>query len=78
MTRKTELPHNLLTLLTLQSGKGLEFHAMPIGTIETVIQVVLELVYGRADGMPNSLQSVVVCDCYTLRNLYISHKDTII
>jgi hypothetical protein len=28
----------------------------------------LELVYGRADGMPNSLQSMVVCDCETLEN----------
>jgi hypothetical protein len=70
--------HPLLTLLThltfrftLQSGKGLKFHAMPIGTIETVIQVVLELVYGRADGMPNSLQSMVVCDCYSLENLCV-------
>ena len=28
----------------------------------------LKLVYGRADGMPNSLQSMVVCDrnvCYS-------------
>jgi hypothetical protein len=44
---------------------------MPIGTIETVIQVALELVYGRADGMPNSLQSVVVCDCYALENIHV-------
>jgi len=50
----------LLTLLTplarlrftLQSGKELEFHAMPIGAIETTIQVIIELVYGRADGVP--------------------------
>jgi hypothetical protein len=63
----------LLTLrFTLQSGKGLKFHAMPIGTIETTIQVIMELVYGRADGMPNSLQSMVVCDYSCLDKLMSS------
>jgi hypothetical protein len=37
-----------------------EYDDMPIGTIETIIQVILELVYGRADGMPSFLQSVVL------------------
>ncbi|OAF59913.1 hypothetical protein VC83_03108 [Pseudogymnoascus destructans] len=36
--------------------------AMPIGTIETIIQRIRKLVCGRADGMPNSLESMVVCD----------------
>jgi hypothetical protein len=34
---------------------------MPIGTIETIIQRIRKLVYGKADGMPNSLESMVVC-----------------
>ena len=29
----------------------------------TIIQVLLKLVYGSADGMPNFLQPVVVCAC---------------
>jgi hypothetical protein len=45
---------------TLQSGKGLQFHAMSINMIETVIQVVQELVYGRADRISSSRQSVIV------------------
>jgi len=51
----------LLAVFILQSGKGLKF-AMPIGTIETTIQVIMELIYGRADGRPSYLQSVVVRD----------------
>jgi hypothetical protein len=58
-----------LTQLTLahpsphpSGGKGPRFRAMPIGTIETIIQRIRKLVYGRADGMPNSLESMVVCD----------------
>ena len=48
---------------------------MPIGTIETTIQVIMELVYGRADGMPNSLQSMVVCDCYALKKfMSLNHR----
>jgi hypothetical protein len=35
---------------------------MPIGTIETINVMLRKLVYGRADGMPNSLESMVVCD----------------
>jgi hypothetical protein len=34
---------------------------MPIGTIETINVMLRKLVYGRADGMPNSLESMVVC-----------------
>ena len=37
---------------------------MPIGTIENNKQVDYKLVYGIADGMPNSLESMVVCACY--------------
>ena len=37
---------------------------MPIGTIESNKQVDYKLVYGRADGMPNFLESMVVCDNY--------------
>jgi hypothetical protein len=36
---------------------------MPIGTIESIKPLNYKLVYGRADGMPNSLESMVVCDC---------------
>ena len=32
---------------------------MPIGTIETINLMLRKLVYGRADGMPNSLPSVI-------------------
>jgi hypothetical protein len=35
---------------------------MPIGTIESNKQVYYKLVYGKADGIPNSLESMVVCD----------------
>ncbi|KFY94042.1 hypothetical protein V500_03454 [Pseudogymnoascus sp. VKM F-4518 (FW-2643)] len=42
------------------SGKGPRFRAMPIGTIEAIIQRIRRLVYGRADGMPNSLESMVL------------------
>ncbi|KFZ24652.1 hypothetical protein V502_00877 [Pseudogymnoascus sp. VKM F-4520 (FW-2644)] len=38
---------------------------MPIGTIETFVQVLRKLVYGSADGMPSSFESMVVCDKYT-------------
>ncbi|KFY82656.1 hypothetical protein V498_08517 [Pseudogymnoascus sp. VKM F-4517 (FW-2822)] len=44
---------------TPYGGKGLRFHAMPISTIESKEQVDYKLVYGRADGMPNSLESMV-------------------
>ena len=37
---------------------------MPIGTIESINPLNYKLVYGRADGMPNSLESMVVCDGY--------------
>ena len=37
------------------------FRAMPIGTIETITQSIRKLVYGKADGMPNSLEFTVVC-----------------
>jgi hypothetical protein len=70
-------PLTLLTLLTLASpkdhplgGKGLRTQAMPIGTIGSKTQLNLELVYGRADGMPNSLESMVVCG---KRLSYIEH-----
>ncbi|KFX93216.1 hypothetical protein O988_06922 [Pseudogymnoascus sp. VKM F-3808] len=46
------LPHPL-------GGKGSRFHAMPIDTIEPFSQRIRKLVYGRADGMPNSLESMV-------------------
>jgi hypothetical protein len=35
---------------------------MPIGTVESNKQVDLKLVYGRSDRMPNSLESMGVCD----------------
>ena len=44
-------------------SKGPRFRAMPNGAIETVIQRIRKLVYGRADRMPNSLESMVVCGC---------------
>jgi hypothetical protein len=47
--------------LAPQGGKGLRFHAMPIGTTESKKQVDYKLVYGRADGMPDSLGSMAVC-----------------
>ena len=40
---------------------------MPIGTIESINLLNYKLVYGRADGMPNSLESMVVCSCYSYR-----------
>jgi hypothetical protein len=46
------------TLTTLASPfrqQRVGFRAMPIGTIETIIQRIRELVYGRANGMSNSL-----------------------
>ena len=46
-------------------GKGPRFHAMPIGRIETISQRIRKLVYGRADGMPNSLESMVVCELFS-------------
>lgn len=42
------------------SGKWFEVHDMLIVTIEAIAQVMLEPVYGRADGMVNSLESMVV------------------
>jgi hypothetical protein len=45
---------------------------MSIGTIETFVQVLRKLVYGRADGMPNSLESMVVCDVIWTPKPYIS------
>jgi hypothetical protein len=45
---------------------------MPIGTIESNKQVDYKLVYGRADGMPNSLESMVVCDVMLPLEPYIS------
>ncbi|KFZ17996.1 hypothetical protein V501_01427 [Pseudogymnoascus sp. VKM F-4519 (FW-2642)] len=36
------------------------FHAMPISTIKSKKQVDYKLVYSRADGMPNSLESMVL------------------
>ena len=64
-------PLTLLTLLTLASpslhpsgGKGPRFRAMPIDTIETIIRRIRKLMYGRADGMPSSLESMVVCVHY--------------
>ncbi|OBT43491.1 hypothetical protein VE00_06741 [Pseudogymnoascus sp. WSF 3629] len=33
---------------------------MPIGTIESINPLNYKLVYGRADGMPNSLESMVL------------------
>jgi hypothetical protein len=35
---------------------------MPIGTIESINPLNYKLVYSRADGMPNSLESMVVCE----------------
>jgi hypothetical protein len=35
---------------------------MPISTIESINPLDYKLVYGRADGMPNSLESMVVCE----------------
>jgi hypothetical protein len=43
----------------------LRFRAIPIGMIGTIMQVVQKLVYGRAEVMPNSLESMAVCDCYS-------------
>ncbi|KFY85218.1 hypothetical protein V500_08610 [Pseudogymnoascus sp. VKM F-4518 (FW-2643)] len=45
---------------TLVGGKGLRFHRMPMGTVETINPIIRELVYDRADGMPNSLEPMVV------------------
>ncbi|OBT86930.1 hypothetical protein VE02_04371 [Pseudogymnoascus sp. 03VT05] len=53
---------------------------MPIGTIESKKQVDYKLVYGRADGMPNSLESMVVCDTtvafqtFKIGNLHECHN----
>jgi hypothetical protein len=44
---------------------------MPIGTIETINQRIRKLVYGRADGMPNSLESMVVCDSFSVGGVYV-------
>jgi hypothetical protein len=42
---------------------------MPIGTIETISQRIRKLVSGRADGVPNSLESMVVCrSCLCVRS----------
>jgi hypothetical protein len=38
---------------------------MPIGMIESINPLNYKLVYGRADGMPNSLKSMVVCNSYS-------------
>ena len=45
---------------------------MPIGKIESNKQVDYKLVYGRANGMPNSLKSMVVCSNYRRRLIYVS------
>lgn len=42
-------------------GKGLRFHDMSIRTIDSIKPLNYKLVYDRADGMPNLLESVVVC-----------------
>ena len=47
--------------LTLKAAAALESYAMPNVTNQTIIQRIMKLVYGRADGMPNSLQSMAVC-----------------
>jgi hypothetical protein len=49
---------------------------MPIGTIESKKQVDYKLVYGRADGMPNSLESMVVCDSCSRLRVYIQLNTT--
>jgi hypothetical protein len=42
-------------------GKGPRLRAMLISTIETINLMLRKLVYGRADVMSNSLESIVVC-----------------
>lgn len=37
---------------------------MPIDTIENIKPLDSKLVYGRADKMPNFIESMVICDCY--------------
>ncbi|KFY19634.1 hypothetical protein V491_04316 [Pseudogymnoascus sp. VKM F-3775] len=56
-------------------GKGPRFHAMPIGTIETISQRIRKLVYGRADGMPNSLESMVDYLPATMGRRTLSQED---
>jgi hypothetical protein len=46
---------------------------MPIGTIESKNQVDYKLVYGRADGMPNILESMVVCRSRLGVAIYVLH-----
>lgn len=47
---------------------------MPISTIESINLLNLKLVYGKADGMPNSLKSMVVYDYSSTIGKYVLQK----
>jgi hypothetical protein len=47
---------------------------MPNGMIESKKQLDFKVMYGRADGMLSSLESMVVCDNYLLIERYIPNK----
>jgi hypothetical protein len=48
--------------ITLEAARGLDSTLCLLAQL-SLLSMLRKLVYGRADGMPNSLESMVVCEC---------------